>query len=255
MPEDGVISIAVVCEADADRRTACELADRILCHNVEWIEPEVLDSYRRWRGFGGGEMYLKVSRVWSVAKEHNIKAHGHFGDKPGAPDARVARTAFLLLRESDPQPHAILFIVDTDNDPTRIEGCKQAREFAWQGQPWPFEIILGLPHPKRECWVLSGYVPSDETEKARLDRTRPDLGFDPCVDSHLLIAKHIADKKSAKRVLASLIEGDASREQSCWQNCDLQTLMGRGAQNGLADFLAEVKDHLVPLFKPVGKQP
>ena len=46
MPDDSVLTFAVVAEAAIDQKTACELADRVLCHETEWLEPGLLDSVR-----------------------------------------------------------------------------------------------------------------------------------------------------------------------------------------------------------------
>ena len=37
-----ILSIAVVCEGPADRRTGCDIADRVVCEEVRWIEEEIL---------------------------------------------------------------------------------------------------------------------------------------------------------------------------------------------------------------------
>ena len=42
MPEQVTFSIAVVCEADADRRAATLLSDRVLRETIEWISPRVM---------------------------------------------------------------------------------------------------------------------------------------------------------------------------------------------------------------------
>jgi hypothetical protein len=41
------LTFAVVCEARADQRTACALADRAICEAIDWIEPATIDHYRR----------------------------------------------------------------------------------------------------------------------------------------------------------------------------------------------------------------
>ena len=35
------LSFVVVCEARADFLTSSELADRVLCESIDWIDPEV----------------------------------------------------------------------------------------------------------------------------------------------------------------------------------------------------------------------
>jgi hypothetical protein len=42
--------LAVVHEAPADYRTATELADRILCEAIGWLDEDVLEYQRTWLG-------------------------------------------------------------------------------------------------------------------------------------------------------------------------------------------------------------
>lgn len=70
-------------------------------------------------------------------------------------------------------------------------------------------------------------------------------------DSHQLTAQGdhdahgAAHKRSAKRVLEQLTGGDGEREQRCWRTT-LAVLRERGAENGLASYLAEVQERLRP---------
>jgi hypothetical protein len=66
-------SIAVVCEAPADARIACHLADRVL-REVEWINDSAdhLDEFRCFRGFLVGEPYLLWRDVRKIATQHEI---------------------------------------------------------------------------------------------------------------------------------------------------------------------------------------
>jgi hypothetical protein len=52
------VSVAVVCEGEADQRTGCDLADRVLCAEVDWIEKAVLGVYRTWRGLEPANPFL-----------------------------------------------------------------------------------------------------------------------------------------------------------------------------------------------------
>lgn len=55
-------------------------------------------------------------------------------------------------------------------------------------------------------------------------------------------------KRSPKRVHAKLTGLDRDRERECWQRTSLSNLMANGADNGLRDFLHEIKKWLVPLI-------
>lgn len=124
---EGVKSITVVCEAHADRRVACELADRVLVEQVSWIEPEVLDDYRDWRGLQPGSSFLDIHQVPHLARERGIKVRGFFDNEPGGPRAAVARKALVLLTVCEHPPDAVLIVVDSDNDQKRRAGLDQAR--------------------------------------------------------------------------------------------------------------------------------
>ena len=100
-------SVAVVCEARADWETACGLADRMLCAEIDWITPDVLDDYRRWRGVLESEPFLSIQRVPALARQKNIRAHGQFDGNPIAPDEHLGRLALLLLYALQPPADAV----------------------------------------------------------------------------------------------------------------------------------------------------
>ena len=62
------LSFVVVCEARNDYLTAAELADRVYCDSVDWIEPELLDALRRYTGLPGNEPFLTWRRVKALAQ-------------------------------------------------------------------------------------------------------------------------------------------------------------------------------------------
>jgi len=242
-------SLAIVCEARADWETAGALADRVLCAEVEWITPEVLDDYRRWRGLLESETFLAIQHVPSLARQKNIRAHGKFDGNPIAPDEHLGRLALLLLYTLQPPPDAVLLIRDDDRQTERRRGWEQARNFARQRLPQFKTVVLGLAHPKRECWVLAGFHPGDEEEKQLLDTARRELGFNPCTVAGELTAKHDHDTRSAKRVMRFLTRDSWQRQSECWNMAELETLRQRGHSTGLADYLEELRSELVPLFR------
>lgn len=243
------LSFVVVCEAPADRETGCGLADRVIRAEIEWVEQELLDTQRTWRGLSRGEPCL----LWREVRERldrltvsRALLHGHFGGRPGEPDALAARRALLLIKHaSDCAPDAVVLLRDDDRESARRLGLEQAREHVTIGVP----IVIGLAHTKRECWVLAGFVPKDEEESQRHRRIQRELGFDPCCRASELTAKHDEDKRSAKRVLAELMAGDRGREAECWSGADLELLRERGQETGLSEYLKEVRTILVPLVE------
>jgi len=154
--------LAIVCEAAADREISTILADRVLCREVDWLSPDSLDLHRRWQGLERNTSHVAWREVPALARQRGLKAHGHFGGEPGAPDAWAARLALLVLKEA--QPDAVLLIRDSDGQTERGIGLKQARA----DRPWGFPVVLGVAHTKRECWVLAGFHPQTSTEEGAL---------------------------------------------------------------------------------------
>ena len=243
--------IAVVHEAESDFVTATDLADRVLQESVGWLRDVDIRDCRVWFSESREGRRLTWTGIKKMAKAAKVRGHGHFrrrgGDpgNPGEDDARAARRAILYLLEEFPDLDAIILIRDRDKYPDRRAGLEQARAEDHGGIP----IVIGLAVVEREAWVLCGFHPVDEAEVAMITAARQRLGFDPCLRSHELTAYgEDAAKRSAKRALHELTAGDLDRERRCWLHPALPTLRGRGAENGLADYLGDVRDRLVGLF-------
>ena len=84
-----MLSIAVVCEGPADQRTGCDLADRIFCNEVEWLDSEALGYQRHWSGFKREEDYLSWAMAKKLAESRHVRSHGFFDEKPTAHDAHT----------------------------------------------------------------------------------------------------------------------------------------------------------------------
>jgi hypothetical protein len=236
------LSFLVVCEARADFLTSSELADRVLCEFVKWIEPEILDALREYVGLPGDERFLTWTRVKALAKESLLLPRGLIDGRPAELDAQQARRALYYIESNWPEIDAILLIRDDDRLRERRRGLEQARAASRLRE----RIVIGLAHTKRECWVLAGFEPSDDLEHARLAEIRQELGFDPCLSPEKLTAIHDHDKRSAKRVLRHLVQKSPDREAACWKQTPLHILRARSEQTGLCQFLQGVKDRLVP---------
>ncbi len=236
---------AVVCEARADQETACALADRVFCAEVDWLGEETLGECRRWRGMTEETYFVAWDELPELAKKMGIRVHGHFRDgEPAHADARAARRALRVLAALEVPIDGVLLIRDDDRDEDRRAGLEQARDTSILTVP----IVIGLAHAKRECWVLAGFDPGNNAETACLEELRRELGFDPRTHAAELTAKADHHKRSAKRVLSLLTRGRREREAECWLRCELRLLEGRGRDTGLADYLKEVRERLIPLF-------
>jgi hypothetical protein len=248
----GIVSLqfAVVHEAPADFQTATELVDRVLVESIEWMEENLIDYHRTWfREWNGAPLTWK--RVKQSALDAGIDAIGFFDGEPAQPDARAARRAILYLRHAIPDLAGVLLIRDQDDQPERRVGLDQAR----RQEEGRFPVVVGLAVVERESWVISGFDPQDDVEKSRLAAERQTLGFDPCVRSQELTAcKADNAPRSPKRVLRALCGGDLDRERGCWRETPLATLRSRGAENGLAAFLDEVRKPLADLIGHVSRR-
>jgi hypothetical protein len=246
------MKVAVFCEAESDFRTATGLVDRVLREEGPTWVAEVVDAapnaVREWIGESPDRSFFDVHRLAAYAKEHGVRVpQGHFAGEPGAADALMARTIFVLARRwaKDDGVHAVLVIRDMDDQgDERRKGLGQARTEAarWAS----FVIVLGCADPMREAWVLAGFEPESDEERERLIAVRKELGFHPAETAHALDAKDERAKRSAKRVLRALVGGDGEREARCWTEAPLDRLHARGERSGLKDFLDQVKERLVP---------
>ncbi len=236
---------AVVHEAPADFETATELADRVLCDSIDWLDEDLLVHQRTWLSEAAGGHRLTWKGMKQLAQEAGIRARGHFDGEPGLPDAAAARRAILFLRRQFPDLDAILLIRDQDDEPERRGGLEQARSQGHGG----IVIVVGLAVVERESWVIGGFDPLDENESNRLAAERAHLGFDPRMRSHELKAcKDETALRSPKRVLRELSGNDRDRERLCWQETALATLAERGTENGLAAYLKEIRERLAGLL-------
>ncbi len=238
------LRFAVIYEAAADFQTATELADRVLVESIEWMEEHLLDHQRTWiREWNGTPLTWK--RIGQSAQDARIFASGHFAGEPGQPDAQTARRAILYLRHAIHDLAGVLLIRDQDNQPERRQGLEQARREA----KLPLPVVVGLAVVERECWVISGFDPLNEAEESRLAAERQTLGFDPRMRSEELTAcKNDLARRSPKRVLRVLCDGEHDREHRCWLETLIETLRDRGTNNGLSMFLDEIRTKLAVLF-------
>jgi hypothetical protein len=241
------LALLVVCEDYPDFRVASGLADRVICDRIDWIEPEIIDEYRSWRGVDD----LRPFMSWIEAAERALtfgsfgaRALGHFDGRPGEAYAARARRTLLLFQAMRIELAGVVLLIDDDGDADRRKGLEQARA----ASPLACPVVLGVAHLKRECWVLAGFDPANDHEQARLDQVVDEVKFDPRLEPERLTGDK-GEPRCAKRVLR-LLTGDHDREADCWLRAPLNTLRTRGQQTGLTTYLDEVEQHIIPLFDP-----
>lgn len=229
--------IGLCCEDHGHFRTATCLVDRTLAEELG-LDDATVAHRRTWAGYDPGP-WSKYSPD-HARRLRPARRHGHIGGRPQEPEAAMWRNVLLLFVDAKPRPDVVILARDLDGEPRRLRGFHQVRDHL----PWPFPVLLAAAEPEVEGWVVCGFEPADPTETQALLAVRRDLGFDPRLESHRLTSHPNAAKTDAKRVLARLL-GDAQ-----WDTClrDRVRLRERGAANGLAEFLAQIDQHIVPLF-------
>ncbi|HVK69012.1 MAG TPA: hypothetical protein VM694_31360 [Polyangium sp.] len=238
--------LGLIVEGPSDARTVPEIVDRVLVHHGLPAQAEDLDGLRAFRGLDAGTPFLAWKEVDRASRQRGVpRRHGHFGAEPAIEDARTAVLALRCFVAEDPQPAAVLLVRDSDGKhEERARGLEQARN----DFDWPFVVSIGVAHTMRECWVIAAFKAQSKEEQQALATLRKDLGFDPTVQSHALDATKDTAKKSPKRVLSCLLGKDDEREAECFREADIEHLRKVGADNGLAAFIEELEQRLVPIF-------
>lgn len=237
--------IGFVCEAQADLAIGSHLIDRVIRSGAEWVaEIDPLDHLRRFVGHNDESEFVAWSRIDDVARALGIRVRGSFDDTAGMADAKAARRAIFTMRTLHSELAAVVLVRDQDNQLERRDGLNQGRE-AVRSIP----VVIGLAIRAREAWVISGFDPRSEAEQERMQEVTADAGFDPRMQSHRLTTDtaQSADRK-AKRILDVLTSGNWERQAACWEETPLSILRERGRDNGLADFLDEIEQILVPVI-------
>jgi len=249
------VGLLVVCEAPGDFAVATCIVDRTLRETeTNWLRElfeHALDEQRSWVSLDPSRPFLDWHHLDETAKRLGVRTQrGHFGGRPGAPDALAARKALAIihtLRKQGRTISAAVLMRDIDHAPERRDGIVQACEEATARDP-ELRVVLGLPDPELEAWLLAGFDPADTTEETRLADCKRDLGLDPRTSAHALRATHDQDRRSVKRVLALLTGDDHERRAKCYEVAPLSTLMARGRSSGLTPFLDAIRSKLLPLF-------
>lgn len=241
---EAAYSIGLVVEAPDDGRTATTLVDRCLLERIEWLEPEHLPHIRAWRGIEPGTELTAWKHVTTLVKEHRVMPMGFFDGNPGEHDARLARRVLLLFAKLG-MPDLVVLVHDADDRPERRDGFEQARS----GTGLAERIVIGIANPEREAWIIAGFVPCDEREQHALASERQRLGFDPTLHPHELRGN---GKRSAKTALANLLGDDRQREHGCLTEPSLEHLRQRGEHTGLAAFLDEIEERVIPVISGRG---
>lgn len=238
----------LVCEGPADARTVQLLVKRVYESEIDWLRG-IIDSTIGWTGVENSTEFTKWSGsrgVKRLAREKGIRVHGKFTGERWRGEALQATKALRLFRavyvdDSIPRRPLVIFLIrDSDGILERSDGFETVRTSA----SLPFEVVVGIPNPMRECWILA----SAETEIAESEarrRLREELGFDPISQAHLLTAQSSDAKKNPKRVLAALFGGENPQfEHDILDTVALDLLDESDRSLGLASFLREIRQSI-----------
>ena len=244
-----MIEIAVVVEAEADAKIVCALADRLLLEEgPSWIEDHLLPVIRNWSGLEEGSAFTKWTSIDDLFGQFpRLRFRRHSSDQRKKPYYATARKAIILAALLRSQtPNALILMCDLDSQKDRRDGLMQARE----DKQTHLTTIIATPNPKREAWVMNGFVCENERERAELESIRREINFDPCLEAERLrYASHTSrPERDPKKILQRLTAGDGEREERCWTETPLTTLRQRGSETFLTNYLDEIREQLLALF-------
>ena len=254
-----MIEFIVIVESGADSRTATKLAERVLKEKFDWLDDDILKHCFQWTGLESGtefSCWRDIIKIIDDAKSqikykparflgHNSKGERLKAD--GVASIKILNLVRFLQRIR--QIKAVIFIRDLDNQPERKEELKQARSEHINKTP-TLEIIIGAADPKREAWVLNGFIPSNQQEEQILEEIKNKLSFDPCIESHRLRATSEKEPERIRnvKVVVEQLTGNMEREKLCWEETNLKHLRERGVDTGLTDYICEVEERLAAIL-------
>lgn len=254
-----MIEFIVIVESGADARTATKLAERVLKEKFDWLDDDILQHCFQWSGLEEGtefSCWRDIRKIIDDAKKqlkyNEPRYLGHYSKGvPLEADGARAIKALNLVRFLQKTRHikAVIFIRDLDNQPERKEGIEQARSAHINKTP-KLEIIIGAADPKREAWVLNGFIASNQQEEQILEEIKTKLNFDPCIESHRLRATSEKEPERMRnvKVVVEQLTGNMEREKLCWEETSLKHLRDRGVDTGLTDYIQEVEERLAEIL-------
>jgi hypothetical protein len=258
MRGESSVHIGVVCEGPQDLRLLRAFLPCWARVEISWMadfEPhQIVPDIIRLQGATGDDECLYWKDVGKRCEEIETAGHagfikvphGEFRALEHAGEAATARRAMLLFRylklKRKLPLDVIILMRDTDDQLGRVDALRSARKDAEA----VLKVVIGAAHTKRECWVLAGFEPENDDERAALEAQRATLGYHPQQESHRLTASGSSGKHNAKAIIDAL-GIDEEREARCLAAA-LPLLRERGAENGLRDFLDDLAARVAPLL-------
>lgn len=232
---------------DRSHRDACAgLASQILHDAADWLDRGGWDAC--FFGRVPNERWYRLHSWRSDFEEQypKLKLHGHIDGIPQGPDVQCFRGLLLLASSGGKEwPDAIVIARDSDRD--RLRNVPAALAQATRATPPPpaTPVVLAVCIPEVEAWYVAGFTPRSPVETETLKGLTAELSFDPTRTPESLLSRSPGHPRDAKRVLQVLAGDDAERRETCL--ADHQRLRERGAGCGVAAYLDDVSEKIVPL--------
>lgn len=224
------------------------LAAKVALERHDWLDG-VLEHTWSWKGPNHEDEAKLTGRIEVTGPGGKpARVHGRIAGEPLMPEASMVRTVLVAFERRQPRPELVILARDGDGYAAqRRRGVDQVRTKL----QWSFPVVLAMPEPEGEAWFIAGFEPRNDEERARLDALVQELAFDPTKQPHRTTAHPNDASTDTKRVLARLTRDDALRRDACLDH-PLDELARRGATTGLAQFIAELREHLPARFAARG---
>jgi hypothetical protein len=127
------IRIAVIAEAEADRRQICEMIDRKIRHHApDWWDDKQLEAERVYCGLLPGTSFTKWAELRTIVTDPNVLRSGGFigfgGGKNRRFDYPLGRKALNYCVLAHPRVDAVVLVRDMDQQPVeRAASLAQAQ--------------------------------------------------------------------------------------------------------------------------------
>jgi hypothetical protein len=240
----------IVVEAEADARQVCSLANRIFQEGTpQQVDENSPPTLPNWSGLEPSTPFTKWTEIKELALRYNMPRYRRRTSEPqGSYYAQSQKVVWLVDRLRMARIiDALILACDLDNEHDQRRTSLKQTKYEAQAR---LIVVLATPNPKREAWVLNGFICAGRHEERELASLRRKLKFDPCLEAHRLryASRTSLTDRDPKGIVRRLTGGNWEREQQCWDQTDLSILHERGTETYLTEFLDEVKDRLLPLI-------
>lgn len=222
------------------------LTDRRIRDGVEWvrdlppIEGDSLRSVRRWVRRSDDQPWFPLRRSEpSTHARFDRRLHGKRGPAASALRHAIVRLQQLVRDGFDP-PDVVVFAMDVDGRTERVSSLRdELRE-----RKFPYPIVLALPDPEAEAWIIALFRPATDEDRARHEGLRRELGFDPIREPHRLLSTTRVGDRDPKRVALALLHAKPASE--VLESADISLVPdSTRAACGLEAFAAHVDREIV----------